>query len=76
MSVRKIVYRIAGCWMLAVTAAAAVPVQGDESAPPEQGGLLCTDNMVTDPETSDLDAIPVSAQVDGGCMVPEGPIGI
>ncbi len=69
--------RIAGRWMLAALLALAVPVRADEAiAKPDQGGMLCTDGMVTDPETDDLEAIAVSAQVDGGCMVPDGPIGI
>jgi hypothetical protein len=63
--------------MLAALLVAAVPVRADETkAQPEQGGMLCTDGMVTDPDNDDLEAIAVSAQVDGGCMVPDGPIGI
>ena len=63
--------------MIAVPTIMAAPVRADETtAQPEQGGMLCTDGMVTDPSTDDLEAIQVSAQVDGGCMVPDGPIGI
>jgi hypothetical protein len=70
-------HRNMGCWMLAALLAVAVPVRADEPVPRSaQGGMLCTDGMVTDPDNDDLEAITVSAQVDGGCMVPDGPIGI
>jgi hypothetical protein len=55
--------------------ATADPVRADQP-PSQQGGMLCTDGMVTDPDSDDPEAIAVSAQVDGGCMVPDGPIGI
>lgn len=70
VTVRKIVFRIAGCWMLAT---ASVAQAGEATTP---GGMLCTDGMVTDPGTDDLDAIPVSAQMDGGCMAADGPVSI
>jgi hypothetical protein len=82
MAVTVIHSRILGCWVLAAMLGAAGPVRADEPVlQSQQGGMLCTDGMVTDPDNDDLDrddleAIAVSAQVDGGCMLPDGPIGI
>ena len=67
---------VGGCLVMAM-AALPLPVgaaQEMEQAAP--GGMLCTDQMVTDPYADDMEAIPVVAQVDGGCMTPDGPVAI
>ena len=66
---------IGGCLVMAL-ALLPLPVEADEIEPPMPGGMLCTDQMVTDPFTDEMEAIPVVAQVDGGCMTSDGPVAI
>lgn len=72
MSVELVCGRILACGLLLFAApASAAPVR-----PIPAQEMLCTDGMETEPDDDDLDAIAVSSQVDGGCMVPEGAISI
>lgn len=75
--------RIAVCCLLALFAATAAPqrVLAQEAAldtetyydsEPEPEGMLCTDNMIEEPYTNDLEPTP-AAHADG-CVVPELPI--
>lgn len=76
------VSRFAVCCLLSLFAVTAAPVSAmaqeidsetyyDFELPPE--GMLCTDNMIEDPYTNDLEPTP-AAHVDGGCVVPDLPI--
>jgi hypothetical protein len=74
--------RIAACCLLAMFAVTATPVcvmaqevdnqtYYDFELPPE--GMLCTDNMIEEPYTDELEPTP-AAHNGGGCVVPDLPI--
>ena len=65
---------------MAVFAALPAHVMADETdmetyydSEPEPEGMLCTDNMIEEPYTNDLEPTP-AAHVDGACVVPDLPI--
>ena len=72
--------RIAGCLVLAAFAAAFAPAEipADEFGSPPHfdsagDGMLCMDDMQTEPYADALEPSPAS-HVDGGCSVSELPI--
>lgn len=79
---KRIFPRIASCWLLALFAATAVParvmageadMQTYYDSEPAPEGMLCMDNMETEPYSDELEPTP-AAHVDGGCTVSELPI--
>lgn len=81
VALKRVIPRIAGCCVLVLLAAAFAPsaIPADAVSPPqgdsvsEPDGLLCMDNMETEPFTDDAEPLPVS-HVDGGCSVTELPV--
>lgn len=78
VEVKRILPRIAGCCVLVLFAAGFAPaaIPADEYAPHFDSvdkGMLCMDDMETEPYTDELEPSPVS-HVDGGCSVSELPI--
>ncbi|MEY4964647.1 MAG: hypothetical protein RL274_230 [Pseudomonadota bacterium] len=77
---KRIFLRIAACCLLALFAVTPARVMADEMMPPESfdsvpeaEGMLCMDNMETEPYSDELEPTPV-AHADGGCSVSELPI--
>lgn len=75
------IFHLAGCCLLALFAATALPahVMAAEAdmetyydSEPEPEGMLCTDNMIEEPYSNDLE--PTLAAYADGCSVPELPI--
>jgi len=71
--------RIAACCLLIFFAAASLPAMADETdmqtyydSQMEPEGALCTDDMIEEPYSNELEPTP-AAHVEG-CMVPELPI--
>ena len=71
--------RIAACCLLTCFATASVPAMAQEAdmqtfydSEPEPEGVLCTDDMIEEPYSNELEPTP-AAHVEG-CMVPELPI--
>lgn len=81
VQVKRVVPRLAGCCLLVLFMAAFAPAitPADEYGPPphfdsqESEGMLCMDDMETEPYTDELEPVPVS-HIDGGCSVSELPI--
>lgn len=79
VEVKRIFPRIAACCVLAVFAAASWPpgILADEFASPntaqESEGILCMDDMVTEPYSDEGEPSPVS-HIDGGCSISQLPI--
>ena len=75
---KRVISRIAAFCML-VFATTALPVFADEVMPPglaeEPEGILCMDDMETEPYSDELEPLPVS-HIDGGCLVSELPISV
>jgi hypothetical protein len=66
--------------MLAIFAATALPVFADEVMPPpgvaeEPEGILCMDDMETEPYSDEREPLAVS-HIDGGCSFSELPISV
>lgn len=75
------IFRLAGCCLLALFAATALSthVMATETdmetyydSEPEPEGMLCTDNMIEEPYSDELE--PTLAAYADGCTVPEVPI--
>lgn len=81
VEMKRVFPRLAGCCVLVLFAAAFAPaaIPTDEYGPPPHfdpegsNGMLCMDDMETEPYTDELEPMPVS-HVDGGCSVSELPI--
>lgn len=81
VEMKRVFPRIAGCCALVFLAAAFAPsaIPADAFSSPqsdsisEPDGLLCMDDMETEPFTDDAEPLPVS-HVDGGCSVTELPV--
>lgn len=81
VEVKRVLPRLAGCCLLVLFAAAFAPpgFPADAYAPPphfdsqESQGMLCMDDMETEPYTDEMEPSPVS-HIDGGCSVFELPI--
>jgi len=79
VEVKPICSRIAACCMLAIFATTAWPVFADEVMPPgvveEPEGILCMDDMETEPYGDEREPLAVS-HIDGGCSFSELPISV
>ncbi len=68
---------MAACLLLAISTTAFTPAAG-KAAPLQpvatSDEMLCTDQMETEPDYDDLDAMPVSDTLDGGCLMSPQPI--
>lgn len=78
VEMKRVFPRLAGCCALVLLAAAFGPagIPADAYAPyfdSQSDGMLCMDDMETEPYTDELEPSPVS-HVDGGCSVSELPI--
>ena len=79
---QRIISRIAAFCMLSfATMAWPSPVFADDLIPPHSGGveepegMLCMDDMETEPYSDELEPLAVS-HIDGGCLVSELPISV
>ena len=61
----------AGTLVMPLPAMADPPARAQPSAPSS-----CIDDMETEPDYDDLEALPVSDSVDGGCLISLEPISI
>ena len=69
--------RILSCCALISAVAAPLPVMAEPMIQAQPSSpLSCVDQMETEPDTDDLDALPVSDTVDGGCLASLEPISI
>ena len=79
VEVKRFFSRIAACCMLSIFATTALPVFADELMPPgvaeEPEGMLCMDDMETEPYSDELEPLAVS-HIDGGCSFSELPISV
>jgi hypothetical protein len=83
VEVKRVLPRIASCCVLALFAAAFAPpaLPADEFASPyfddagEPEGMLCMDDMETEPYSDEREPLPAS-HVDGGCSVSQLPISV
>ena len=69
--------RLLSCCALVLSITTAIPALAeprDAQAAPAGAGSLCIDDMDTEPDQDDLDAIPVNDTVDGGCLINLEPI--
>jgi hypothetical protein len=82
VEMKRVFPRIAGCCVLVLFVAGFAPsgMPADEFAPPphfdstdEPDGMLCMDDMETEPYTDVMEPSPVS-HIDGGCSVSELPV--
>ena len=83
VEMKRVLPRIAGCCVLAIFVAAFAPpvLPADEFASPhfdtaeEPEGILCMDDMETEPYSDEREPSPVS-HIDGGCSVSQLPISV
>ena len=75
MSVEAFARILSCCALVIVGAAAPRPVLADTMIQAQPSSpLACVDDMETEPDYDDLEALPIADTVDGGCLTSLEPI--